>query len=56
VKVKEVIGAYLDGLKDENPAGQEHLSLLKDILNKQTEDEYMEDCYSDGLLSKAVID
>ena len=54
VLIKEVIGSYLEGVKEDHE-DEAQLNLLQDILKKDTENKYIEECYSsDQLFSKEV--
>ena len=55
ILIKEVIGSYLEGIKEEHE-DEVQLSSLQDILRKETENKYIEECYSsDELFSKSTI-
>jgi hypothetical protein len=55
VLVKEVIGSYLEGIKEDHE-DEAQLNLLQDILGKDTENKYIEECYSsDELFTKELI-
>lgn len=55
VVIKEVIGSYLEGIKEEHQ-NEGQLNLLQDILKKQTENKYIQECYSsDDLFTKSII-
>ena len=55
VVIKEVIGSYLEGIKEDHE-DEVQLNLLQDILKKETENKYIEECYSsDELFTKTMV-